>query len=83
MLGCVCGCVRRVYWACGCGCNVFRCLLSVCGVVVCECVSVCRCGCGGVYECDFECVSECSFGLCVGVFVKLFFVRVCRYLRAF
>jgi hypothetical protein len=40
-------------WVC-----VFRCLLSVCGVVVCECVSVCRCGCGGVYENDFECV-EC------------------------
>ena len=30
-----------------------------------------------------ECVCECGFRLCEGVFVKLFFVRVCRYLRAF
>ena len=36
---------------------VFRCLLvSVCGVVVCECLSVCQCGSGGVYLCDFECL---------------------------
>ena len=49
-----CVCVEGVMgvwmWVC-----VFRGLLvSVCGVVVCECLSVCQCGSGGVYLCDFE-----------------------------